>query len=571
MRNGCCRFIVQLVLLNYILGLVLSMPAEAEDWPPAKLDTCLPKYGIMDIKGKVIVPDRFFLVDNYGKDQFILGTFDHQNPKQSPESVYLVDGLGTHKKIELPPNVQYVTNYRSLLVVVDKKEKVPFPKVGLYTIDGEKVLDINYANILHVSHSVIVACTKSGEVRFFDGIGKPTFHLPSDYISNEKYSLVWSREKLRDHFQEGLLSLCDRRTNRSQFAYCDIKGNLVKSGFLRSGSFSEGLAWAEQNENEREKICIDREFKARFKLPINFARNFENGFAVFSKDLKYGIVSRDGNVLVEPIYPSIGRLGGSTFSLIAGSSERPSEIVVVDLSTGLKFRPPPGTVAVSPSGDDLLLYRTEKAGADSLSLERWGYLSRIDGSISLSPRFVYAGAFKYGMAPVARADRQGWPAWGLIDKQGKYLIAPQFEEVEVVAPDRIKFARKSVRQFSYLDWSSKPAYLPISRIDEIRGFFHDYDVIGMTKERLFKVLGTPFNRPPSEFESVNEVYYDLVRTGCPNAYSGIYFRISGNKVNGWCVYHPSFTTRSIVWVTKNGLRKEDIDKVFEPLINPPSF
>lgn len=73
-----------------------------------------------------------------------------------------------------------------------------------------------------------------------------------------------------------------------------------------------------------------------------------------------------------------------------------------------------------------------------------GYADEETGEVSIPPQYAAARPFEHGYAPVCpdcetRADGEysSWVngKWGLIDKQGRVVVAPQFEEILEVAED----------------------------------------------------------------------------------------------------------------------------------------
>ncbi len=53
---------------------------------------------------------------------------------------------------------------------------------------------------------------------------------------------------------------------------------------------------------------------------------------------------------------------------------------------------------------------------------KWGYIDR-SGRIVINPQFEEAGDFAQGLAPVKMGGK-----WGYIDRSGRIVINPQFEE-----------------------------------------------------------------------------------------------------------------------------------------------
>jgi len=71
----------------------------------------------------------------------------------------------------------------------------------------------------------------------------------------------------------------------------------------------------------------------------------------------------------------------------------------------------------------LLQRRAALAGMARVKLSgKWGYIDRT-GRIVINPQFEEAGDFSEGLARVKTGGK-----WGYVDRTGRFLINPQFEE-----------------------------------------------------------------------------------------------------------------------------------------------
>ncbi|MEM6261759.1 MAG: WG repeat-containing protein [Bacteroidota bacterium] len=59
----------------------------------------------------------------------------------------------------------------------------------------------------------------------------------------------------------------------------------------------------------------------------------------------------------------------------------------------------------------------------------WGYLDA-SGNIAIEPQFYSAGEFSQGLAAVRKKG-----TYGCLNKNGAFVIPPQFEKIPVLLPD----------------------------------------------------------------------------------------------------------------------------------------
>lgn len=118
-------------------------------------------------------------------------------------------------------------------------------------------------------------------------------------------------------FSEGLAVVMKRVDGDLKYGYINIKGDLViPLQFNKAESFSEGLAAVSSHYSTY--YYIDKNGK-RFTpdLKCYWCGSFEDGFATivvgYGDDLEYGIIDRDGKVILEPIYRTITKGGKDCF------------------------------------------------------------------------------------------------------------------------------------------------------------------------------------------------------------------------------------------------------------------
>lgn len=136
-------------------------------------------------------------------------------------------------------------------------------------------------------------------------------------------------------FSDGLIEICD---DKNKLGFMDLEGNIIISPRL------------------------------------DYASDFNNGFAIAGIDRKRGIINKRGEFLVEPKYDQIE----NGFSC------------------------------------DRAWVKEE---------ERYGYVDR-DGKLIIALQFEEASSFRNGLACVKINDK-----WGLIDIEGNWIIEPRFDDI----------------------------------------------------------------------------------------------------------------------------------------------
>ena len=109
-------------------------------------------------------------------------------------------------------------------------------------------------------------------------------------------------------FSEGLAPV---KTQNEKWCYINEQGEIVMEfeNTMKLGSFSNGLAWIVNEQREYGYINTDGEMVIEQKFRYNGAERdfYDDGYAVVEKSIgKYGVIDKEGNFILEPIYDWIG-------------------------------------------------------------------------------------------------------------------------------------------------------------------------------------------------------------------------------------------------------------------------
>lgn len=171
--------------------------------------------------------------------------------------------------------------------------------------------------------------------------------------------------------------------------------------------FSEGLAAVNTGDFKSPRYgYIDETGRWVIPAGFQFADSFEGGLALVKFGDKFGYINRKGEWVIEPQYSQAHRFNSGRAAV-----KKDGKWFYID-STGkiiseTQMDEPPNALK-----EGLAKFRV--AG-------KWGYVDA-SGKMAIEARFDDAGGFSEGLAAVKVGDK-----WGFIDCQGQMVIQPQFD------------------------------------------------------------------------------------------------------------------------------------------------
>lgn len=167
----------------------VTKPTEMESSPSSSNEpfiTTLPKFGVIDSKGTIIIPFDYFSIKQTSNSDFEVGLFDKDNPKMSPAAIELFDKTGKNKKITTPNGLLPVQIAGETLVVRMDERVSPEIKgkeiFGLCDLKGNILVEPNYENLAFANEKCILLSDQNGKVDIFDNKGIKTGSIPEGYF-----------------------------------------------------------------------------------------------------------------------------------------------------------------------------------------------------------------------------------------------------------------------------------------------------------------------------------------------------------------------------------------------------
>lgn len=215
-------------------------------------------------------------------------------------------------------------------------------------------------------------------------------------------------------FQPNGLAVAGRN---SKFGLVDKKGRfIVEPAFNSIRDFKEGLAIAQDDEG----FVVINESGHVISGKYPFISDYNSGRAYYyigsqNGDILYGYLDETGKTIIEPVFKYAGtfeedravvKLEENTYAII----DKKGKII-----KKLQY------YYVSDIQDGMIAYMPEQNN-------KYGYLDD-DGNPAIAPSFTIAHAFEDGAAVVNASEDFTAIRYGLIDKKGRYLIKPRYNDL----------------------------------------------------------------------------------------------------------------------------------------------
>jgi len=238
----------------------------------------------------------------------------------------------------------------------------------------------------------------------------------------------------------------------SKWGYIDRSGKFViQPVFSEAYRFQKNGLAVVMSGNKAG--IIDRTGKFIVNPAYNYIEEYNDGLAVANDDGGSVVLDGRGNV-ISGKYPSIGSYNSNraVYSINDGNGEWISGYLNEKGQPVIKAEFPQATdfegdravvklasgnyVLIDPSGNIVKTFDHRYVGPVSEGLmafrpkdsEKYGYMD-INGNAVISPSFAYAERFEGSTAVVGVSEDYAVRNLGLIDKRGRFVIEPQFNEL----------------------------------------------------------------------------------------------------------------------------------------------
>lgn len=341
------------------------------------------------------------------------------------EKFEVITKKNVKKFFVIKPQFAYVNEIREGMIRVQVKET---GKWGFIDINGEMKISADFDFAYNFSEG-LAAVTIGKD---FDGI----FRRKTGFIDRQgKFVInpVFDGVDFRG-FSEGRAFV---RNSKNKWGVIDKKGNLIVDYKYYTGNgYSEGVA-AVREKRGGKYFFIDRDGKRLSNKEFGYLSSPHEGIASFQLHLshgKTGYVDKFGNIVIAAKFD--GAMSFSKGLAFAWMNDGKDEKTGYIDKKGRWVIPPQFILAGAMRfGDDEL--------ASAMVGDKTGFIDRA-GNMVIAPKFTNQNAeFVNGYAGVCLGTKKRYPdskeddvtdqlldRCGLIDKQGNYVIAPEFEDQE---------------------------------------------------------------------------------------------------------------------------------------------
>ncbi|HEY9732867.1 MAG TPA: WG repeat-containing protein [Drouetiella sp.] len=478
------------------------------------------RYKVIDAHGNTVIPALYDSIQKDEKGRLVLT----ENDKH-----FIVDlnGRKIADVVENRPGVNLPTGC-SVYYERDGYLYVRGPGgCGIYSLAGKELIPARYENpTYHGEHIFSVTSYENSTIKLhlINDAGKVISELPS-----------WARPESR-RFGDGLLNISDFSNAR----FVDTSGHIKTIGdnaYREIGTFSSGLAVASYRELDSWYGCY---INTDGKLVLGPFKNcicspFSDGLAIIERiknDTEAGgsaLLKRNGEFAIPfGTYDSLRAVSNNYWFATKDESRyllRHDGTVVCKFPVGCMQISAPSQLSAESWIPCQMSVTADKSSSTELL---WGYCD-MSGQFRIAPAYSACSQFEDGCAEVSLVIN-GQDAWGVIDRQGKWILQPAFKSVAHVTANRFIVPGASGEDGRLLFESASSA----DRWKIFCNFLKDSDLIGMTKVELESNLGKASWEGSSADEDKSISYTLTPNVMCGNASMAIEFRLDeNNKITGW--------------------------------------
>jgi len=395
-------------------------------------------------------------------------------------------------------------------------------KMGFINKKGKVVIDAGYKSVLPFSENVAWVVREGGHPEAIGTNGKVKFVLEQAHSVNS--------------FQDGV-AVFETYGDDGFTKY----GVVNKSGKViiapqdnEIGDFTEGKAVME-DANSFKKGYIDKSGKTIINCQFDQAGDFTpKGLAVVQFGDKWGIINEKGEYVLNPQYDMI-MPDGDWF-------------VVIDKGKA-GWCDKEGKYIINPQFDQLFPF----GGGDLAPVcenRKWGYVNR-KGVVQLPYQFDNASPFIDNEVAIVQLNGQ----FGLINKEGKYIVNPQYRNVNSRFAEYL-YLNYIDRNTIYSDFLDIPLITSklkeMIKDDNIDGIAYTSDIKSVMDKFGVKESAFPKKESPVQIKKgaiSGDVKYSLEAFGMP----------WNRETKGWFpsyVFNPKYVPASYTIVMELDWRKK---------------
>lgn len=330
-----------------------------------------------------------------------------------------------------------------------------------------------------------------------------------------------------------------RFVHNDRFGYINEKGEMqISNSFIAAYDFKNGKARVKDGPVWG---FIDKRGKTLFTVACEQVEDFENGFAVYSrKGFKgyinekgeevfaaiftraepfyngvarvqigrfYGLVSSDGSFALEPQYSYVGRPDGRYVRAKKGGWWHIFDTNEMRIKQ-VKY------AIVRDFSEGMAVIRYEDK-----SLIKWkGYINE-NGDELMEPEYEWAGNFSGGVAVVQKDG-----LYGIINKEGRFLVPPTYEQTKGEFHDGLLGVKKD-EKWGFVD--SRGNWIIEPQFEETQNFQNGYAMVARGLRQWGCIDKSGKMLVPMKFDVVMPGSYYLI--GILGYYKS-YYSLSGELI-----------------------------------------
>lgn len=269
-----------------------------------------------------------------------------------------------------------------------------------------------------------------------------------------------------------------RFSHQGKFGYLDAAGKLaIANVFTEAFDFQEGIA---RTKDGPVWGFIDKRGNTIFTVAGEKVSDFVNGMAIFSRNGFYGYINQKGQEVFPPILTladnfmnGVARIAvGQFYGLINTQGdlvlEPKYDYVGIPQDTVIRVKTGGYWYIYNLKGQKRVLAKESLSGEFSeglcvvrvidASLIIWRNYMDYKGEVVIDNNFIWAGNFSGGVA-VVKAEHGGLERYGVINREGRYLVDPIYTKTLGTYSEGLLGVEKSGK-WGYID----------SRGNEVIGF-----------------------------------------------------------------------------------------------------
>jgi hypothetical protein len=241
---------------------------------------------------------------------------------------------------------------------------------GMLTVKGEWYLPLEYQSLAYRSCGLFCATLRGKDIVL-------------DYNGKRLFDLGKYRYQDDDSFRDDRLLV----GMRSKAYFMDKDGQITHGPYWSAQMYSDGLAYVKSSERS-PAVFVDVN-GATVMTTENYdyvSEYWENGVLEVQFSGKYGLISKAGAYLVEPVYDSLEHLDNNYLLGTYGDS-----LDLLDTQGIRRMRLPARIDCLKYGAEGIVAYRQQ---------DKWGYMSVPSGEVITECIYESAGPMRHGRAPV---------------------------------------------------------------------------------------------------------------------------------------------------------------------------